>query len=69
MYVQNSSQFSDKWKDHIFPFLIFFVFVIIVFFDTVFRHCHRKIDVLEMINQFTMQKKLIMLPDDVLSRI
>ena len=58
-YVQNSIFLS---------FLSFFV--VIVFFGTfVFRHRHSKIDHLEMVNQFTRQKKLIILPDDVLSRI
>ena len=51
-------QFSEKWKDRIFRFLILFVFVVIVFFDTfVFQHLHRKTENLEMVSQFTRQKK------------
>ena len=59
------SQFSEKWKDRIFLFLLF-----IVFFDGfVFRYRHRKKDNLEMTNQLMRQKNFIMLPDDVLSKI
>ena len=54
------SQLSEKWKDHIFPFLILFIFGIIIFFDVFFlRHCHRNIDNLEMVNQFTRQKNAL----------
>ena len=59
MYVQNSIffQFSEKWNNEIFPFLILFIVVVIVFSDTfVFWYRHRKIDNVEMVNQFTRQK-------------
>ena len=72
MYVQNSIFLSFLKNEKIISslFLILFIFAVIAFLDTsVFRHRHRKIDNLEMVNQFTRQKKFIMLPNDVLSKI
>ena len=59
MYVQNSIFLSFLKNEKI-----------IAFFDTfIFRQRHRKIDNLETVNQFTRQKKFIMLPNDILWKI
>ena len=45
------------FNNHIFPFLILFIVVVIVFSDTLVFQCrHTKLDNLEMVNQFTRQK-------------
>ena len=72
IYVKNSIFLSFLKNENIISslFLILFIFAVIVFFDTfIFRHRQRKIDNIEMVNQFMRQKKFIILPDDVLSRI